>query len=99
MLPLLGGVALGALDLLWIRYVPVLGFLGSSMAVWAVAAFLLTWRVPRWRLPSGVAAAVVFLVVAVPSVTLWVNRSVVVLLMTVPLTVFGYALTTLAGFW
>jgi hypothetical protein len=61
------GVLLGALDFVWIKYVPSpLGDLGNSLAVWAVAAFLLTFRF-RWSLPAGVVGAVVCLVVAVPS--------------------------------
>jgi hypothetical protein len=63
----LAGLLLGVLDFVWIKYVPFpFGDLGNSMAVWAVAAFLLTWR-SRWSLPVGVAGAVVSLVVAVPS--------------------------------
>ncbi|WP_305784070.1 DUF6518 family protein [Symbioplanes lichenis] len=57
------GFLFGFLDFVWIKYVPwPLGDLGNSMAIWAVAAFLLTFRT-RW----GVAGAVVMLVVAVPS--------------------------------
>ncbi len=42
------------------------GGLGNSVAVWAVAAFLLTCY-GRWQLPPAVARAVTMLVVAVPS--------------------------------
>src|SRR4051812_6795815 len=62
-----GGVLLGFADFVWIKYVPSpLGELGNSIAVWAVAAFLLAFA-GRWNLPRSVAAAVVLLVVAVPS--------------------------------
>jgi hypothetical protein len=61
------GFVLGFLDFVWIKYVPwPLGDLGNSMAVWAVAAFLLTWRA-RWGLGTSAAGAVVMLIVAVPS--------------------------------
>jgi hypothetical protein len=61
------GVLLGALDFVWIKYVPFpLGQLGNSIAVWAVAAFLLTF-LSRWTLPIGVLGAIVCLVLAVPS--------------------------------
>ncbi|MBM2617225.1 hypothetical protein JIG36_16855 [Actinoplanes sp. LDG1-06] len=60
------GVLLGALDFVWIKYVPSpFGDLGNSIAVWAVAAFLLAY-LTRWSLPVGVLGAVVCLVVAVP---------------------------------
>jgi len=61
------GFLLGFLDFVWIKYVPFpFGGLGNSIAVWAVAAFLLTfWS--RWKLVGAVVGAVVFLVVAVPS--------------------------------
>jgi hypothetical protein len=60
---LVGGVLLGFLDFVWIKFVPFpFGGLGNSVAVWAVAAFLLAWRSR-----SGVAGSVVLLVVAVPS--------------------------------
>ena len=63
----LAGVLLGVLDFVWIKYVPwPFGDLGNSMAVWAVAAFLLAWAF-RWSLPVGTAGAIVCLVVAVPS--------------------------------
>jgi hypothetical protein len=61
------GVLLGALDFVWIKYVPFpFGGLGNSIAVWAVAAFLLTF-LSRWTLPVGILGAVVCLVLAVPS--------------------------------
>jgi hypothetical protein len=61
------GLLLGFADFVWIKYMPFpFGGLGNSMAVWAVAAFLLTRRA-RASLPAGVIAAVVMLVVAVPS--------------------------------
>ncbi|MFI7545730.1 DUF6518 family protein [Actinoplanes sp. NPDC049599] len=62
-----GGVLLGALDFVWIKYVPYpFAELGNSMAVWAVAGFLLAfWG--RWGWARGIGAAVVLLVVAVPS--------------------------------
>ncbi|GID31505.1 DUF6518 family protein [Paractinoplanes brasiliensis] len=60
------GVLLGVLDFVWIKYVPSpFADLGNSIAVWAVAAFLLTFRF-RWSLPVGVVGAIVCLVVAVP---------------------------------
>ncbi|MEU4419970.1 DUF6518 family protein [Actinoplanes sp. NPDC024001] len=61
------GFLLGFLDYLWIKYLPSpVGDLGNSLATWAVAAFLLTY-LHRWRLPAGIASAIVCLVVAVPS--------------------------------
>ncbi|MEJ3746645.1 DUF6518 family protein [Actinomycetes bacterium KLBMP 9797] len=61
------GVLLGALDFVWIKYVPFpFGGLGNSIAVWAVAAFLLTF-LSRWTLPVGILGAIVCLVLAVPS--------------------------------
>ena len=61
-----GGVVFGVLDFVWIKYVPgPLGGLGNSMAVWAAAAFLLTFGM-RWSLVRGIAGAVVFLALAVP---------------------------------
>jgi len=60
------GLLLGVLDFLWIKFVPFpFGGLGNSIAVWAVAAFLLT-LLNRWSLPGSVAAAIVQLGVAVP---------------------------------
>ena len=62
-----GGLLLGVLDFVWIKYVPFpFGGLGNSLAVWAVAGFLFTYW-SRWGWARGVAAAVVMLVVAVPS--------------------------------
>ncbi|MDR7275331.1 DUF6518 family protein [Catenuloplanes atrovinosus] len=63
----LAGLLLGFVDFLWIKFLPspVAG-LGNSLATWAVAAFLLTYW-GRWRLPVSVAAAIVCLVLAVPS--------------------------------
>jgi hypothetical protein len=62
-----GGVLLGVLDFVWIKYLPFpLGGLGNSLAVWAVAGFLFT-HFARWGWVKGIAAAVVMLVVAVPS--------------------------------
>ena len=61
------GFLLGFLDFLWIKFVPFpFGGLGNSIAVWAVAAFLLT-HLQRWSMTSAVSGAVVMLVVAVPS--------------------------------
>ena len=63
----LGGVALGALDFLWIKVVPFpLGGLGNSSAVWAVVAFVFAYRLRRGPLVS-VLGSVVLLVLAVPS--------------------------------
>jgi hypothetical protein len=61
------GLLLGVLDFVWIKYVPFpYGSLGNSIAVWAVAAYLLT-LLNRWSLPAGVLAAAVQMVVAVPA--------------------------------
>ncbi|SDT00331.1 DUF6518 family protein [Actinoplanes derwentensis] len=61
------GVALGFLDFVWIKFVPFpFGGLGNSIAVWAVAAFLLTYYA-RWSMLRGATAAVIMQVVAVPS--------------------------------
>ena len=61
------GLLLGALDFIWIKYVPFpFGGLGNSIATWAVAAFLLTFWVHR-PLVRASAGAVTMLVVAVPS--------------------------------
>ena len=61
------GLFLGALDFVWIKYVPFpFGGLGNSIAVWAVAAFLLTFC-NRWTLIVGILGAIVCLVLAVPS--------------------------------
>jgi hypothetical protein len=68
---LAGGFLLGFLDFVWIKFVPYpLGGLGNSLAVWAVAAFFFTYAftyAARWSRVRGVAAAIVLLVVAVPS--------------------------------
>lgn len=62
-----GGFLLGFLDFLWIKFMPaVVGQLGNSSAVWAVAAFWFGYRVRSGWLPAAVGAAVM-LVVAVPS--------------------------------
>jgi len=64
---LVGGFLLGFLDFVWIKFVPYpLGGLGNSLAVWAVAAFFFTYA-GRWGRLRSVAAAIVLLVVAVPS--------------------------------
>jgi uncharacterized protein DUF6518 len=64
---LVAGVLLGVLDFGWIMFVPApFGGLGNSIAVWAVAAFLLTYY-RRWTMGPAVAGAVIMLVVAVPS--------------------------------
>jgi hypothetical protein len=61
------GILLGFLDFVWIKYLPApYAGLGNSIAVWAVAAFLLTYY-GRRPMPPAVAAAVVMLVVAVPA--------------------------------
>ncbi|AEV83045.1 hypothetical protein ACWT_2026 [Actinoplanes sp. SE50] len=64
---LVAGLLLGVLDFLWIKFVPgPFGGLGNSVAVWAVAAFLLTFR-HRWTLRVSLLAAGVQLIVAVPA--------------------------------
>jgi hypothetical protein len=64
---LVAGFLLGFLDFVWIKYMPFLvGGLGNSVAVWAVAAFLFA-HYTRWSMPRSVIGAVVMLVVAVPS--------------------------------
>ncbi len=61
------GFLLGFLDFVWIKFLPYpLADLGNSMAVWAAAAFLLTY-LTRWRTAASLAGAVVMLIVAVPS--------------------------------
>lgn len=61
------GFLLGFLDFVWIKYVPFpFGGLGNSIAIWAVAAFLLTYGY-RWAPGPAVAGAVTMLVLAVPS--------------------------------
>jgi len=63
----LAGLLLGVLDFLWIKYVPFpFGRLGNSPAVWAVAAFLLTWW-SRWGRWASAAAGAAMLVIAVPA--------------------------------
>ncbi|MFC4150539.1 DUF6518 family protein [Micromonospora mangrovi] len=63
----LGGILLGVLDFIWIKYVPYpFGDLGNSSAVWAVAAFFFGFWVRSGRLRAAVGAAA-GLVVAVPS--------------------------------
>ncbi|MFI7429973.1 DUF6518 family protein [Micromonospora sp. NPDC049836] len=62
-----GGVALGVLDFLWIKFLPYpFAELGNSTATWAVAAFFLG-RWVRSGPPRAALAASVLLVVAVPS--------------------------------
>nr|MDT0656868.1 DUF6518 family protein [Micromonospora sp. DSM 115978] len=61
------GLLLGFLDFVWIRYLPSpVSGLGNSIAIWAVAAFLLTYCY-RWPLGRATTAAAIMLVVAVPS--------------------------------
>lgn len=61
------GLLLGVVDFVWIKYLPYpFGGLGNSLAVWAVAGFLFTYYA-RWGWAKGIAAAIVMLVVAVPS--------------------------------
>ena len=61
------GFLLGFLDFVWIKYVPFpFGGLGNSIAVWAVAAFLLTYY-GRGSMARAAVGATVMLVVAVPS--------------------------------
>ena len=63
----LAGLLLGFLDFVWIKYVPFpFGGLGNSPAVWAVAAFLLTWRT-GWGRWASAAAGAAMLVIAVPA--------------------------------
>jgi hypothetical protein len=62
-----GGLLLGVLDFVWIKFVPYpFAELGNSVAVWAVAGFLFTYW-GRWGWARGVSAAVALLVIAVPS--------------------------------
>ncbi|GIJ34613.1 DUF6518 family protein [Micromonospora sediminimaris] len=62
----LGGLLLGCLDFIWIKYVPYpVGNLGNSSAVWAVAAYLFGFWVRSGKLRAAAGAAVA-LVVAVP---------------------------------
>jgi hypothetical protein len=61
------GLLLGSLDFIWIKYMPYpFAGLGNSIAIWGVAAFLLTYY-SRWTVPRSIAGAVLMLVVAVPS--------------------------------
>ncbi|MGC4896801.1 DUF6518 family protein [Micromonospora sp. DT31] len=61
------GFLLGVLDFVWITRVPYpFAELGNSTATWAVAAFALGWWVRSGPVRAAV-AAVVLLVVAVPS--------------------------------
>ncbi|MEH0822597.1 MULTISPECIES: DUF6518 family protein [unclassified Micromonospora] len=63
----LGGLLLGSLDFVWIKFVPFpLAELGNSTATWAVAAFLFGWWVRSGWLRAALGAAVL-LVLAVPS--------------------------------
>jgi hypothetical protein len=63
----IAGFLLGFLDFVWIRFVPFpFGALGNSIAVWAVAAFLLTYR-QRGGFGRALASSAIMLVVAVPS--------------------------------
>lgn len=68
----IAGILLGALDFLWIKFVPApFGDLGNSLAVWAVAAYFFSSRTRRPVLPARplatAAGAALFLVVAVPA--------------------------------
>ena len=61
------GFLLGFLDFVWIKFMPsLIGGLGNSIAVWAVAAFLLTYHF-RWPAGRAAAAAATMLMVAVPA--------------------------------
>ncbi len=61
------GLLLGFADFVWIKYIPFpFGGLGNSIAVWAAAAFLLTFFC-QWDLQYGLFGAIMFLAVAVPS--------------------------------
>ncbi len=63
----MGGLLLGSLDFVWIKFVPFpLAELGNSTATWAVAAFLFGWWVRSGWLRAALGAAVL-LVFAVPS--------------------------------
>ena len=62
----LGGLLLGILDFVWIKFVPYpFANLGNSSAVWAVAAFAFGCWVRTGRVRAAIGAAVA-LVVAVP---------------------------------
>ncbi len=61
------GFLLGFFDFVWIKYMPSpVSGLGNSIAIWAVAAFLLTYCY-RWPVGRATAGAVIMLVTAVPS--------------------------------
>ncbi|MEV2241962.1 DUF6518 family protein [Micromonospora sp. NPDC049891] len=63
----LGGILLGSVDFLWIKYLPYpVGNLGNSSAVWAVAAFCFGYWVRSGQLRAAIGAAA-GLVIAVPS--------------------------------
>ncbi|MEV6524609.1 DUF6518 family protein [Longispora sp. NPDC051575] len=62
-----GGLVLGAVDFLWIRFVPFpLAELGNSTATWAAAAFLFGWWVRSGWVRAAIGASV-GLVLAVPA--------------------------------
>ncbi|WP_229402514.1 DUF6518 family protein [Micromonospora okii] len=62
-----GGLLLGSLDFVWIKFVPYpLAELGNSTATWAIAAFFFGWWVRSGWLRAALGAAVL-LVLAVPS--------------------------------
>jgi hypothetical protein len=64
---LVGGLLVGVLDFVWIKFVPFpLGDLGNSSAVWAVAAFAFGYWLRSGWLRAALGAAVL-LVIAVPS--------------------------------
>ncbi|NMO57695.1 hypothetical protein HH310_41845 [Actinoplanes sp. TBRC 11911] len=63
----IAGFLLGFLDFVWIKFMPSLvAGLGNSGAVWAIAAFLLTFY-HCWSLGRALPGAALMLVVAVPS--------------------------------
>ncbi|MEU1685248.1 DUF6518 family protein [Micromonospora sp. NPDC005707] len=63
----LGGLLLGSLDFVWIKWVPYpFAELGNSTATWAVAAFAFGYLVRSGPVRAALGAAVL-LVVAVPS--------------------------------
>ncbi|MET8906387.1 DUF6518 family protein [Micromonospora sp. NPDC004551] len=63
----LGGLLLGSLDFMWIKWVPYpFAELGNSTATWAVAAFAFGWWVRSGPVRAALGAAAL-LVVAVPS--------------------------------
>ncbi|MGY0236010.1 DUF6518 family protein [Longispora urticae] len=62
-----GGLVLGAVDFLWIRFVPFpLAELGNSTATWAAAAFFFGWWVRSGWSRAAIGASVL-LVLAVPA--------------------------------